>query len=362
MRPAHATGIPRRRFRYARQPAPHADAGTHGARRSRRLKLLAGHRISLGARTMDLKAQIVGEFVKSIRVPGSLSAAARAAAAAPDDGGADGRTRAHAGSHRRRSRSRGRRDRFPRVCTMRPIAVDRRAPWSRTSTAAAGCKAISRRTTACAPGWPCAPARSSSRSTIGWRPSTNSPPPSRIASPRTAGFARTRPSSARIRRGSPSPATRRAGTCRPWCLSSRRAAGVPVPTCQVLIYPAVGFRARHGVASRARRRPHHSARPHRLVRRAVPAGRAPTAAIRAPHRCERRDLAGQPPALIVTAGFDPLRDEGHAYAERLRAAGVDVVDHEYTGQIHAFVSLTKAIPQGHGLHVEIADFLKERLA
>src|SRR5204862_7406835 len=74
-----------------------------------------------------------------------------------------------------------------------------------------------------------------------------------------------------------------------------------------------------------------------------------------------KDLAGQPPTLLVTAGFDPLRDEGHAYAERLRAAGVDVIDREYPGQIHAFVSLTKAIPQGLGCTYEIADYLRERL-
>jgi len=41
---------------------------------------------------------------------------------------------------------------------------------------------------------------------------------------------------------------------------------------------------------------------------------------------------------VITAGFDPLRDEGHAYADRLRAAGVDVSDREYAGQIHTFVS------------------------
>jgi acetyl esterase len=73
-------------------------------------------------------------------------------------------------------------------------------------------------------------------------------------------------------------------------------------------------------------------------------------------------LAGQPPALIVTAGFDPLRDEGRAYGDRLRRAGVDVVEREYPGQIHAFVSLTKAIPQGLACTLEIAEYLRRRLA
>jgi acetyl esterase len=66
--------------------------------------------------------------------------------------------------------------------------------------------------------------------------------------------------------------------------------------------------------------------------------------------------------MIVTAGFDPLRDEGRAYGDRLRKAGVDVVYREYPGQIHAFVSLTKAIPQGMACTLEIADYLRRRLA
>jgi len=72
-------------------------------------------------------------------------------------------------------------------------------------------------------------------------------------------------------------------------------------------------------------------------------------------------LAGQPPAMIVTAGFDPLRDEGKAYGERLRKEGVDVVYREYPGQIHAFVSLTKAIPQGMAATLEVAEYLRRRL-
>ena len=66
--------------------------------------------------------------------------------------------------------------------------------------------------------------------------------------------------------------------------------------------------------------------------------------------------------MVVTGGFDPLRDEGHAYAEKLRQAGVDVVYREYPGQIHAFVSLTKAIPQGMACTIEIAEYLRKHLA
>ncbi len=67
-----------------------------------------------------------------------------------------------------------------------------------------------------------------------------------------------------------------------------------------------------------------------------------------------KDLA---PALIIAAECDPLRDGGRLYAEKLRAAGVDVSYLEYSGMIHAFMSFHMILSDAMDAMKEVRDFL-----
>jgi acetyl esterase len=74
-----------------------------------------------------------------------------------------------------------------------------------------------------------------------------------------------------------------------------------------------------------------------------------------------RDLRGLPPALFVVAECDVLRDEGAAYAERLRQAGVPVTYLEYAGMVHAFMGWSSVVATGARAFTEVGVALRKAL-
>ncbi|MFC7451392.1 alpha/beta hydrolase [Rhodococcus daqingensis] len=130
--------------------------------------------------------------------------------------------------------------------------------------------------------------------------------------------------------------------------ATRGGVGVP-PVFQLLIYPAVDF-----AVKRASRTTFGSGfilttRFMDLAEESyVPAGADRTDPLLSPIY---GDLTGLPPAYVVTAGFDPLRDEGDAYAEKLREAGVEVQHVVEPGLIHSFANMVgvgKSGPEAMG--------------
>ncbi|MEV0258286.1 alpha/beta hydrolase [Streptomyces sp. NPDC050732] len=85
-------------------------------------------------------------------------------------------------------------------------------------------------------------------------------------------------------------------------------------------------------------------------------GTHPLAHLASPLRAA--DLTGLPPAHLVTAGCDPLRDEGLAYAERLRAAGVEVTAHHYPRMFHGFLGFPDVLPDAAKALQEAAEAIE----
>ncbi|MDB4973474.1 MAG: nlhH [Myxococcaceae bacterium] len=81
-----------------------------------------------------------------------------------------------------------------------------------------------------------------------------------------------------------------------------------------------------------------------------------------PWRASAEQLRGLPPATIVTAELDPLRDDGSSYADKLKAAGVDTEHKDYLGVTHEFFGMAALVDEARSAHGFVAGRLKAAFA
>jgi acetyl esterase len=135
-----------------------------------------------------------------------------------------------------------------------------------------------------------------------------------------------------------------------------RDGGGPAIAGQVLIYPAIDFAMTHPSHSEPETSVLLTHSVIRWFRDHYLNGAADIQDWRAsPARAAT--LAGLPPAYVLTAGADPLRDEGDEYANRLREAGVAVTHRSFPGQFHGFFTMGKLLQQANVAAGEIGAWL-----
>jgi acetyl esterase len=139
---------------------------------------------------------------------------------------------------------------------------------------------------------------------------------------------------------------------------SLKAAGEPQPVLQLLIYPCVDVACESAsMTTYADAFPLTKPMMDWFIGHYMGPGDDPADPRLSPLRAP--DLSGLAPAIVVTAGFDPLLDQGEAYARRLKAAGVATVYRCYDGLAHAFTAFTGAVPAADVACREIAGLVRE---
>lgn len=139
-----------------------------------------------------------------------------------------------------------------------------------------------------------------------------------------------------------------------------KAEGGPAPALQLLIYPVTDMEAEGGsMESCGEVYPLTAEIMHWFIDHYIdkPEDRKDLRA--SPLKAD--DLSGLPPAIVVTAGFDPLRDQGTEYADRLKAAGVPVTYRCYDGLAHAFTAMSGTVPAAKQACEDIAADVKTAL-
>ncbi len=136
--------------------------------------------------------------------------------------------------------------------------------------------------------------------------------------------------------------------------------GEPQPVCQLLIYPCVDVACESAsVTTYAHAFPLSRAIMDSFMGHYMGPGDDPADLRLSPLRAP--DLSGLAPAVVITAGFDPLNDQGEAYARKLREARVPVVYRCYDSLAHAFTAFTGVVPCADVACREIAGLVREGL-
>ncbi|MSQ49547.1 MAG: alpha/beta hydrolase [Betaproteobacteria bacterium] len=137
-----------------------------------------------------------------------------------------------------------------------------------------------------------------------------------------------------------------------------RDAGGPAISCQLLIYPATDQRLGHPSID-------SNGEGYLLTKKSMIYFRSHYL----PHQEDWLDwraspllaksLAKLPPALVMTAGFDPLRDEGRAYVERLKDEGVPTEYREYADMVHGFITMGRVLDTANAALADGAQALRK---